>query len=109
LVCKADVLAGFDEDHCASAVIADPYPLSALGEALALLENRRSYELRRHNDGLALWVRDHWQIGGSPASDEVIVLTDHVCGKAKLPDVKIPTVKPGMKKKGLPYDDEPPF
>jgi hypothetical protein len=94
---------------CAKAVVVDPTPLAPLGEALALIEGRRSYQLLRHNQGLALWVRDHWQIAGSPASDETIVLTDHRCGGAKLPEVEITPISAGKAKKGLPYDAEPPF
>jgi hypothetical protein len=109
LVCKSDVLAGFDDDFAARAVVVDPMPLSPLGEALALIENRRSYELGRYGAGLALSLRDHWQIAGRPASDETIVLTDHRCGAPSLPAVEIPKVAAGSGKKGLAYDDEPPF
>lgn len=106
LVCQSDVLAGFDEDRCALAVVVDPAPLTALSEALALLDGRRSYELKRLNQGLALWYRDWHDISARPASDANIVMTDHKCGAAKLPSVEI---KPAPKKEGLPYDAEPPF
>lgn len=107
--CQADVLAGFDEDHCASIVIADPTPLSPLGEALALIENRRSYELCRHGAGLALWIRDHWQIAGRPASAETIIVTDHKCHAAKLPSVEIVPIATAAAKSRLLYDATPPF
>jgi len=105
-VCKGDVLAGLDEDKCALAAVVDPTPLSPLGEALALMDGRKSYELKRHNSGLALWYRHAWHISRFPASDQVIVLSDHRCGSAKLPGVEI---KPLPGKVGLPYDAEPPF
>lgn len=106
IVCSSDVLAGFDEDKMAQAVVVDPTPLDTEGEALALLDKRRSYELKRHGQGLALWYRDRYDISARPASDVDIVMTDHRCGAAKLPSVEI---KPAPKKEGLPYDAEPPY
>jgi hypothetical protein len=94
IVCKTDVLAGFDEDVMAMPAIADPTPLSPLGEALALIEGRCSYELDRHGAGLALWLRTHWRIEAAPASDQVIVLTDHRCGAPPLPSVEIAPAAP---------------
>lgn len=109
IVCKADVIAGFDEDVCARAVVVDPHPLSELGEALALIEGRSSYRLAPQGKGMALWVRDHWQIAGTGASDTVWVFTDHKCHSAPFPGV---TVKARWRRhlKKVPADtDEPPF
>lgn len=108
IVCRGDVLAGFDEDQCAALVIADPTPLSPLGEALALIEGRRSYRLERYKDGAALWFRSHWQIQGAPASTETIVLTDHKCGAPQLPGVEITPIPAAKMKTAVLYDD-PPF
>lgn len=106
LVCRADVLAGLDEDQAALAAIVDPVALSPYGEVEALIGGRKTYELRRQGQGLALWYRHHWHISRFPASDGVIVLASHKCGTAKLPSVEI---KPLPGKVGLPHDAEPPF
>lgn len=109
IVCRADVLAGMNEDTSAFATITDPIPLSPLGEALALLDGRRTYRLARHNQGLALWVRTHWDIQGHPASDENITLTDHKCGAPPLPTITIKPIPLTQPKKSLIYDNNPPF
>ena len=105
--CQASVLAGFDEDAMAQAVVVDPTPLSTMGEALALVQQRRTYRLGRYDEGLALWHRDHWQISAHPASEECIVLTDHVCGAGPLPGVEIKPLAKSDRKS--PYSQDPPF
>jgi hypothetical protein len=105
IVCKADVLVGFDEDVCARAVVADPHPLSELGEALALIEGRRSYRLAKRGEGMALWYRNRWMIQGEGASDTVWVLTDHKCHSATFPGVKI---KAKAYSKAIPSNTDPP-
>jgi len=109
LVCNADVLAGFDEDACAKPAIVDPHPLSVIGELLALLEDRRTYRLDQHGQGMALWHRSHWQIKGSPASDTVLVLTDHRCGGSQFPGVEITKSRSLFAASGLSSDATPPF
>lgn len=109
IVCKADVLAGFDNDTCAQAAITDPNPLSPLGEALALIDKRRTYELSRHGAGLALYHRDHWQISGRHPSDTIIVLTDHKCGTPPLPGITINPNPLTTSGKELIYGSDPPF
>ena len=106
--CRGDVLVGFDEDDMALPAIVDPVPLSALGEALARVEGRRTYRLGRHKEGLALWYRNAMHIRNHPAGTETIVVADHVCGVRPLPSVEISLNLPQGAKKGLPYD-EPPY
>lgn len=106
--CRQDVLAGFDEDDMALPAIVDPVPLAPLGEALARLQQRKTYRLARHNQGLALWVRTALEISNHPASDEWIVVAEHKCHAPPLPSVDIEPLPVGAKK-GLPYDAEPPF
>lgn len=105
--CRQDVLAGPDEDQMAVAAIVDPIPLSALGEALARMSGRPTYTLGRHNEGLALWLRNALDIANHPASDEVIVVAAHKCHTPELPSVEIQSGP--AKTKGLAYDNEPPF
>ena len=108
IVCKTDILAGFDEDQMALPAIADPVPLSRIGEALACVEGRKTYKLDRLGEGLALWVRNALHIRSHPASEETIVLADHICNRSPLPSIEIKPA-PSLAKKGLPYDAEPPF
>jgi hypothetical protein len=107
IVCKADVIVGFDEDACARAVVVDPHPLSELGEALALIEGRRSYLLAVQGEGMALWVRDQWQIAGTGASDKVWVFTDHKCHTVPFPGVKVSAWRRRAVAK-VPSDTDPP-
>lgn len=109
IVCRSDLVVGLDNDTCASRAICDPVPLSVIGEALALLDGRRTYELSRHGSGLALYHRDHWQISGRHASDTCIVLADHKCGTPPLPSIKIQPAPLTTPKNSLIYDNEPPF
>lgn len=95
--CKTLILTGLDEDLCASDVKVDPTPLSRLGEALALLGGRPTYELRRHGlTALALWRRDRWQISGRTPGITFDVVAAHSCYSDALPtipSVYIPTRK----------------
>jgi hypothetical protein len=109
IVCKADVIAGFDEDLCARAVVVDPHPLSELGEALALIEGRRSYRLAVRGEGMALWVRNQWQIAGEGASDTVWVFTDHKCHTVPFPGVKVSAWRRRVAAKVPSDTEEPPF
>ena len=79
--CKTFILAGLDADRCASSAYADPTPLSALGEAMALVAGRQTYALRRSANGFRLDVRDRWQIASQPAGPgrRFDVIADHVC------------------------------
>jgi hypothetical protein len=79
--CHGHILTGYDEDWTALKVDVDPTPLTALGEAMALLDNRGSYHLRTYKTGFALWRRDHWQIAGSRNYPRGDVVTRHECGK----------------------------
>ena len=107
LVCKADILAGPDEDQMALPAVVDTTPLSPWGEAAARIQGRRTYRLHRHKEGLALTVRMALNITNHPASDEMIVLADHKCHTPELPSVEI---RPAPEKtRGIAYDNDPPF
>ena len=80
--CKTLILAGLDSDICALEASCDPQPLSALGEALAHLEHRRTFTLRRDGKGWVLDWRDAHHIAGSPATSQPRsdVVREHRCG-----------------------------
>jgi hypothetical protein len=96
------------EDVAAQMALVDPYPLSPLGEMLALIDGRKTYQLGKYDEGLALWQRDKWQIAGRAAGPDWIILTDHKCeSTARFPSVEIPLL-PG-KQDGPIEDNDPPF
>lgn len=80
--CPALVLAGLDDDKCALEARADPTPLSPLGEALAVVEGRITYTLRREGPGWVLDSRDHHAIDHAPAGSRPRhdVVRQHRCG-----------------------------
>lgn len=74
--CGLPVLAGLDDDIAALEAACDPARVSRHGEALALLDARRTYELRA--DG-KLRARDRHAIARRPAGPERTVLAAHRC------------------------------
>lgn len=80
--CGAWVVRGYDADWCSLAVDADPDPLDALGEALALIAGRPTFELRMAGGRPELRRRDRWMIAGHPAgTDKTDILAGHDCDK----------------------------
>ena len=100
--CGLPTLAGLDADRAALDAWCDLGELTRYGEAMALLEGRRTYELH----GSRLSLRDRWQIGGRPAGGRDPVLASHRCERAipatwcVTPDPATPTPT---------YDDGIPF
>lgn len=117
--CHAYVLAGQDNDITALDVRADPIPLSMVGEAIAQLDGRATYALRRRGSGVVLYRRDRWQIGRGARRDdtggggpgrfrEFDVVADHVCGQPLL-ELSVPSVIPTPRPPKETSDDRPPF
>lgn len=78
--CGWAVLRGMDADRAALEVICDPEPLTATGEALALLSGRRTYALRMVGTEYHLNPRDQFNIGGEAAGGPgPDVLLNHKC------------------------------
>jgi hypothetical protein len=79
--CGDVALVALDDDMCAFEVAADPHPLTALGEAMALLEQRRTFELTKSAGGYQLDRRGPGQITGRPAgtTPRADVLAEHRC------------------------------
>lgn len=97
--CRAAVLTGWDGEVAALLVTVDPTPLGVQGEALAQLDGRPTFELRRRGEHHLLSRRDQWQIGGGvgattarPGRTPGDVLAEHRCGAPALPTV--PSVLP---------------
>jgi hypothetical protein len=101
-VCGAAILVGLDADRCAGEAHADVTPLTALGEALALIAGRATY-LRRGVFRVELDHRSSWHIAGASA-DQVDVLAEHRCGAPPLPTKPVAT---NADEKESP--DEPPY
>lgn len=98
--CGQPILAGLDHDPCGLPVTADPWPVDAMGEALALLAGRRTYDLAgrmrlelNHRCASALARPRRWP-----------VVADHRCGQP-LPRDPCP---PGSPRR-LPDSDTPGF
>ena len=72
--CNFPTLAGLDADRCALDAWCDLGELTLEGEAMALLDGRRTYELH----GGRLSLRDRWNIPGKPANTRT-VFAEHRC------------------------------
>ena len=83
--CRQPVMAGFDAERAAMDAWCDFAELTAFGEAMALVEGRRTYSLT-DGERPVLDHRDRWRIAGAPAGAEgsPVVLASHVCG-ARVP------------------------
>lgn len=76
--CRRTVLYGLDADVCALSVRADPVPITALGETVALLAGRATYHLAAAAGRRQLHYRDAWAIEGERKSP---VVAEHRCGQ----------------------------
>lgn len=86
--CGQAVLAGLDDEILAFEVQVDPVPVSPIGEALALIEGRRTFSLAREGGRYVLDPRTaadilHHPAGTHPRRD---VLRAHRCGTGELPE-----------------------
>lgn len=75
--CKAPILSGLDDDIAARSVRADPTPIDRMGEALAVLTGRATFDLVPIEGKRQLWRRDQWHIAGKRRYP---VLAEHRCG-----------------------------
>lgn len=92
--CHAAVLRGLTEEPCSVLATADLAPLSNLGEAMALLADRTTYDLAYRGGRLELDIRDHDHIAGSPPEGpdwwraRGDVLAGHRCNTEPLPAIE---------------------
>lgn len=111
--CGDWVLAGWDADRCAGTAYVDPTPLSALGEAMALVGGLDTYLLRRHEGRTFRLDRRHrWAIASKPAGHPGLrgdVVAEHQCNA---PGPTGPLVTESVLRtayKEIDYDLSPPF
>lgn len=76
--CRRPTLTGLDDDTAARTAHADPAPITPLGEALAVLAGRGTYDLTAIGGKRQLWRRDQWHIAGARRYP---VLAEHRCGQ----------------------------
>jgi hypothetical protein len=107
--CGARILVGLDADRCALRADVDPTPLSALGEALAHLEGRRTYALNPDGGRIVLDYRDAGRIAHRPAgTGRFDVMAEHRCHQpTNLPN--LPTWSRELEPLALPKGAPCPF
>lgn len=87
--CDQVVIYGLDADTCGWPTVADPTPLTPLGEALAVIVGRATYSLRRTGRRIELDHRSPLHIAGSPAGTrDYDVVAAHACGSPPLPTTR---------------------
>jgi hypothetical protein len=91
--CGTWTIAGLDDDTCAFETYADPQPLTPIGEVLATLARRRTYELIHVGGRYELNPRSSRRITYAPAGTQARtdVLAIHRCGLAMPPTAIAPT------------------
>lgn len=75
--CNAPLLTGLDADTCALTARTDPLPIDQIGETLALLSGRRTFDLITITGRKELHRRDECHI---QAPRKYPVLPEHKCG-----------------------------
>ncbi|MFC5744797.1 hypothetical protein [Actinomadura rugatobispora] len=76
--CHHPILTGLDDDTAARSVRADPTPITPLGETLALLAGRATFDLQAVYGRREMWRRDQWHI---QSARRWPVLPEHRCGQ----------------------------
>ncbi len=104
--CGQTILTGLDDDTCAGTATVDPTPLTAIGEALALIDGRCTYALTWRASLPELDQRTQWDLRARDA-DHTVVLPEHRCHTAPLPTHGTPITLDDPDLKETP--DEPDF
>lgn len=110
--CGAAILTGYDADRVAFLAHTDTQPISAIGELIAINQNRRTYQLEPRGKGYALTRRAAWAISAKPAGATRPgitwdVVAQHVCGADPLPATQSNLTQPEAT--ATPTDTLPPF
>lgn len=92
--CGARIIKGWTDEPCATLAAADPRPISNLGEVVAVLQGRMTFDLSRRGGRLEIDLRESDHIQGSPPEDpgwyraRSDVLAAHRCNTAPLPSIE---------------------
>lgn len=107
--CGAPILAGLDADLLAFEVQVDPIPLTAIGEALAQVEGRATFELWGAGGHYELEPRTSRRIAHfSPSTHRVDLLRAHLCRGRDLAAAEVAT-STFAHHRSQPADTAPPF
>lgn len=102
--CGAHRIHGLDADWAALPAKVDPRPLTALGEALAIVSGLRTYDLGRYGSGYQLDYRDQGHVQSRPAgSGRSDVLAEHRC------HLTLDHGPPVLRRRSVTTDPTPPF
>ncbi len=99
--CRATVLAGLDADTAAIPTRCDPTPLTEMGEAVALLQDRTTYDLIKTKTGKELHRRNPHHI---TQPRRFPIFATHKCNNPLTAFIEIPPQKAEVHN-----DDQPPF
>lgn len=99
--CQATVLAGLDADAAAIPVRLDPTALTEIGEAVALLQGRATYDLVTVKAGREIHERTAHHIN---KPRRYSIFATHKCGQSLLAYISPPDQKAEVRN-----DDRPPF
>lgn len=110
--CGQPVIRGLNDDDAAWVVTCDPGPLTPLGEAIARIQGRGTFELRRVNGTYQLLRRDRLTIRSRPPGERIWcgnidVIAEHACYSFPLPTQ--PSVHQPEPPTRESNDDRPPF
>lgn len=109
--CGEHVLNGLDGIVCAFDTYCDPIPLSAFGEAVAVMQGRHTYAVHSEGGRYVLDPRDGYQIAWSPAASKKRedVLRQHRCGSDPPTGDQVTASSFAEVAPPLPADAAPPF
>lgn len=100
--CKEIILTGLDADLLATAVHADPTPLTDHQELAALLTGRRTFNIDHDGPGARIHYRTRWEMLTPPSRNSQPTIPEHACGR-RFPSFLVPP-------EPTPVDSEhPPF
>lgn len=109
--CGLPILAGLDDEIAALEASVDPVPIGPLGEMLARIEHRATFDLRREGKRWVLDYRDYRRITARPAGSQqrVDVVREHRCGSRPVSDPEAVATSFAETRPRLPAGSTPPF
>ncbi len=89
--CGAPLICGLDADNAGWPAKCDPGPIDEIGEAIALMNGRPTYDLTGDTRRKELEYRYEWNI---KRARKYPVLATHKCGAPPLPAAPPPVIEP---------------